>query len=592
MHSNAFYSFECIQSYAFILFENAFEATSSNFRELIRFCFSVRTLSFPADVPQTQKEDMLICKLKACEKIFDFSATNADLVGQEAKRRELIDIADYISSTKGVFTESLVGPFMSMVRANILRALPVGSSTDRHYDAEEDDPHLEPAWAHLQVVYELLRKFVTMSDVELTRARSHITTRFVEGLVELFNSEDPREREYLKMILHRIYGKVMPLRGPIRNAIMNSFFRVVHERTHHHGISELLEILGSIINGFSVPLKEEHKALLRRGLMPLHTAHTMPTFHTQLSFCVTQFVQKEPRMAGEVVRELTRHWPVTHTRKEVMFLNELEELLDLARPADADGVVDALFKRLARCMESQHFQVAERVLYFWNNEYVVNLFVLYRARLMPLVVGALHENVEQHWNPSVQALSFQVQKLLREMDPELYTDSMRRYNTVERKRKQETSDRLRRWRTIDSIAERRRRRRPDNGVDDDDTVDGPAVGDTVAAPYEPTPHSDSSGEDVPMPQADVPAGDALAPRPGMTGRSARSQPLQDAKTNAPANATGGVPKSAPRDPGDAERAGRNAVFVRCGDASVDGTEEVGVGHAGATEGAVGMNLSV
>ena len=28
----------------------------------------------------------------------------------------------------------------------------------------------------------------------------------------------------------------------------------------HNGVAELLEILGSIINGFALPLKEEHKA--------------------------------------------------------------------------------------------------------------------------------------------------------------------------------------------------------------------------------------------------------------------------------------------------------------------------------------------
>ncbi len=31
------------------------------------------------------------------------------------------------------------------------------------------------------------------------------------------------------------------------------------ETERHNGIAELLEILGSIINGFAQPLKEEHK---------------------------------------------------------------------------------------------------------------------------------------------------------------------------------------------------------------------------------------------------------------------------------------------------------------------------------------------
>lgn len=53
------------------------------------------------------------------------------------------------------------------------------------------------------------------------------------------------------------------LRRPyIRKAINNVFYRFVYETDRHNGIAELLEILGSIINGFALPLKEEHKVYL------------------------------------------------------------------------------------------------------------------------------------------------------------------------------------------------------------------------------------------------------------------------------------------------------------------------------------------
>ena len=52
--------------------------------------------------------------------------------------------------------------------------------------------------------------------------------------------------------------------------------------------AELLEILGSIINGFALPLKDEHKSFLQRALMPLHKPKCLPAYHQQLSYCVTQ----------------------------------------------------------------------------------------------------------------------------------------------------------------------------------------------------------------------------------------------------------------------------------------------------------------
>jgi len=89
-------------------------------------------------------------------------------------------------------------------------------------------------------------------------------------LLDLFDSEDPRERDFLKTTLHRIYGKFLGLRAYIRKSVNHIFYRFIYETEHHNGIAELLEILGSIINGFALPLKEEHKIFLLKVLLPLH----------------------------------------------------------------------------------------------------------------------------------------------------------------------------------------------------------------------------------------------------------------------------------------------------------------------------------
>ena len=44
----------------------------------------------------------------------------------------------------------------------------------------------------------------------------NISNSFIVQFLELFDSEDPRERDYLKTILHRIYGKYMVLRPYVR----------------------------------------------------------------------------------------------------------------------------------------------------------------------------------------------------------------------------------------------------------------------------------------------------------------------------------------------------------------------------------------
>ena len=63
-------------------------------------------------------------------------------------------------------------------------------------------------------------------------------------LLQLFDSEDPRERDFLKTVLHRIYGKFLGWRAFIRKQINNFFLRFIYETEHFNGVGELLEILG------------------------------------------------------------------------------------------------------------------------------------------------------------------------------------------------------------------------------------------------------------------------------------------------------------------------------------------------------------
>lgn len=54
---------------------------------------------------------------------------------------------------------------------------------------------------------------------------------------------------------------------------------------------------------------------------------------------------------------MLKFWPKTHSPKEVMFLNELEEILDVIEPSEFVKVMEPLFRQLAKCVSSPHFQV-------------------------------------------------------------------------------------------------------------------------------------------------------------------------------------------------------------------------------------------
>ena len=200
------------------------------------------------------------------------------------KRETLVEITEYVNTPVGqkIFTESLMPDIVEMVRVNILRALPPVSDD---FDPEEDEPSLEPAWPHLQVyilylcicvyslcvqmmrvsiytyvltstlcvyissyiihiylyalniyntlyiqiVYEFFLRFIVSSEVSGKVSKKYVDQNFIRQWIELFDAEDPRERDYVKTVLHRMYGKFMSYRSYIRKAISQVFFQYIYE---------------------------------------------------------------------------------------------------------------------------------------------------------------------------------------------------------------------------------------------------------------------------------------------------------------------------------------------------------------------------
>ena len=87
-----------------------------------------------------------------------------------------------------------------------------------------------------------------------------------------------------------------------------------------------------------------------------------------------------------------------------MFLNEVEDIFEVMDPSEFAKVQEPLFNQLAKSVASPHFQVAERALYFWNNEYFCNLISDNVEVILPIMFQPLYENSKGHWNRYVALL--------------------------------------------------------------------------------------------------------------------------------------------------------------------------------------------
>ncbi len=77
--------------------------------------------------------------------------------------------------------------------------------------------------------------------------------------------------------------------------------------------------------------------------------------------------------------------------------------------------------------------MAERALYFWNNEYILTLIEENNPVIMPIMFSALYRISKEHWNQTIVALVYNVLKTFMEVNSPLFDELTASYK-AERQR--------------------------------------------------------------------------------------------------------------------------------------------------------------
>ncbi|ODV64466.1 B56-domain-containing protein [Ascoidea rubescens DSM 1968] len=88
---------------------------------------------------------------------------------------------------------------------------------------------------------------------------------------------------------------------------------------------------------------------------------------------------------------LLRFWPKINSPKEIMFLNEIEDIFEVMIPSEFVKIQVPLFVQLSKCIQSSHFEVAQKVLCYWNNFYFIKLVDQNAESILPIIFPSLYE---------------------------------------------------------------------------------------------------------------------------------------------------------------------------------------------------------
>jgi len=146
-----------------------------------------------------------------------------------------------------------------------------------------------------------------------------------------------------------------------------------------------------------------------------------------------------------------------------MFLNEVEDIFEVMDPAEFAKVQEPLFNQLAKSVASPHFQVAERALYFWNNEYFCNLVSDNVEVILPIMFAPLYENSKGHWNRTIHGMVYNAMKLFMEVNPQLFDDCSHDYAESQNNQESKAQTRQNKWDHLAALAKENVESKKQNG---------------------------------------------------------------------------------------------------------------------------------
>jgi serine/threonine-protein phosphatase 2A regulatory subunit B' len=359
--------------------------------------------------------------------IYHYEDESRDIIKKQQKMKLLHKLLEWIIESDKKFIENILRPnfelIIEMISANIFRALP--AKKEAELDAMDEgvvsEEVQDKSWPTLIIIYEIFLHLVKHPAISESMLKHSLTESYIQRLLDLFETNNIQERDYLKQIVHKLYAKVIKRRKVFRKMFNNHFITLVHERDMENGVSEILDIYSSIISGFAVPLRPEHIDFFKHFLTPMLKVHTCSNYYEELLRCILIFLNKDSKLAYHLLETLLDFWPNGNTAKELGYLITIFESMDfITAHSNFNKISLKFFKRVAQCLGSEHIQIIDRTMTFFEKDTLLHKIHEHSEIVFPLIVPVIERQLKEHWHKILKDNFRDLKVILREADSTSY----------------------------------------------------------------------------------------------------------------------------------------------------------------------------
>lgn len=361
-------------------------------------------------------------KCKECCKICDFSIKIKDVEAKKHKAYLLHHIIDVFDSpaTAHYIMPTNISKFLSMVLTNISRPLP---NIKPASPFDFDDVTKDLAWPHLSLVYETL---LTLLSTTITFTFDNIP--LIVALITNSCSPDSNERLIVRDCLSSLYAKCPETKEPIMRLMKNQFLT-------QNCTTELLEFFVTIIDEIQFPMPVDFEQIYLDYFIVLHSSPVFLKFCKAFFTCINHIIRVNVSLLEPTIRYITQHWPCSTIRKQLIFLSELEGLVNNYNQAVTKDIAEIVFRQLSELVNQPNIDLSETTINIILGPALEGPLETYADLAISILVQPLFNAAKQNWNEFVREDATTTLQLLSDIDENLFKKYVTKMKEERKKKK-------------------------------------------------------------------------------------------------------------------------------------------------------------
>lgn len=290
---------------------------------------------------------------------------------------------------KKVLSRAELVDLFEMIRVHIFRPIPAFTPPDEFSEISQN--YIIKHWEHIECVYKILT--IIMAD-QLSFCPL-LTDSFADDLVRQLGSPVIQEQKQVEAILKTLLESYIGYRKHVLKSMMNKL------NLYFDGANWLSVCVGPILRLYLTyfkvlpqPIKRHNIDTFRNIFYPLIRTHLANTFEGPLREMTRYFQSQDPTILVWCITYLKKHWPMTSSRKESLFFDQLTHLVAELPDSAIQELSPSILSLIARCIVSDNWQVSMNACLFCSD---ANSIIMYDPKDLKKYILPAVKTAAQHW---------------------------------------------------------------------------------------------------------------------------------------------------------------------------------------------------